>query len=117
MDEQQVAATLAEEREATLARIATMTAELEDVAAAAAGDNIDDEHDPEGTTVAFEREQLAALRTQAQNHLADVDAALQRLAAGRYGLCEQCGQPIGEERLAALPAVRLCITCASRSRH
>jgi DnaK suppressor protein len=31
--------------------------------------------------------------------------------AGTYGLCERCGQPIGDERLEALPAARLCMTC------
>jgi len=38
---------------------------------------------------------------------------LARLAAGSYGVCERCGQPIGEARLAARPAAVLCIGCAS----
>jgi RNA polymerase-binding transcription factor DksA len=83
------------------------------VASAVAGSNIDDEHDPEGSTVAFEREQYAAMRAQAQQHLADVDAALARLAAGAYGRCERCGEPIADARLDALPAARRCITCAA----
>lgn len=115
MDAQVTARLLEADREATLARIASMTADLEAVAAVAAGGNMDDEHDPEGSTVAFEREQLAALRAQAQDHLKDVDAALERLAANRYGICERCGNPIGEERLAALPAVRLCLACAAKA--
>jgi DnaK suppressor protein len=105
---------LAADREATEARIAAMSADLAEVATASAGSNIDDEHDPEGSTIAFEREQFAAVRAQALAHLADIDAAIARLAEGRYGTCERCGQPIAPERLDALPAARLCIACASR---
>jgi DnaK suppressor protein len=43
--------------------------------------------------------------------LQDVEQALERMEAGTYGLCERCGQPIGDERLEALPAARLCMTC------
>jgi RNA polymerase-binding transcription factor DksA len=85
------------------------------VASAAAGSNLDDEHDPEGATIAFEREQLAALRDRAVASLAELDAADARLAAGTYGVCESCGEPISDERLAALPAARRCVNCASRA--
>ncbi len=114
MDEQLAARSLAADRDATLLRIATMTTELDAVAAAASGSNLDDEHDPEGPTVAFEREQLAALRTRGQHHLAEIDAALERLVAGRYGVCERCDHAIVEERLVALPAARLCVACAAQ---
>jgi DnaK suppressor protein len=46
--------------------------------------------------------------------LAEIDAALARQAAGSYGICVVCGQPIGAERLAARPATDRCITCAVR---
>lgn len=105
---------LAADRAETQARIASLSRDLDSVVAAATGSNLDDEHDPEGSTIAFEREQLAALRTQAQDHLAEVDAALGRLDAGSYGQCQRCGQAIAAERLAALPAVRWCVTCAAR---
>src|SRR5690348_16385762 len=78
------------EREETLARLATLTREVEDVSSAAAGSNVDDEHDPEGATIAFEREQLAALRDRARESLAELDAAEARLTAGTYGICESC---------------------------
>jgi RNA polymerase-binding transcription factor DksA len=94
-----------------------MSAELAAAAAAAAGSNLDDEHDPEGSTIAFEREQLAGLRAAAQHHLRELDAALERLDDGRYGLCEECGQPIGDARLEALPATRWCVTCAAGRRR
>ena len=80
--------------------------------AASRSSNADDEHDPEGATIAFERQQLAALLDQARRRLADVEAALERRAAGRYGVCENCGRPIAPERLAARPAARTCIDCA-----
>src|SRR6516162_867226 len=70
--------------------------------ASAAG--TDDEHDPEGATLAFERQHAAALLEAAREQVAAVDAALRRLAEGRYGVCERCGQPIGAGRLAARPA-------------
>ena len=114
MDTRRTELSLAADRRATQARIASMTADLEGVAAASAGSNIDDEHDPEGSTVAFERAQLSALLSRAREHLADVDAALERLSGSGYGWCERCGGPIAEDRLAALPATRLCIACASR---
>jgi DnaK suppressor protein len=115
-DDAKLAARLATQRTAVAHRIETMTAELAAVAAAAAGSNVDDEHDPEGATIAFEREQLAGLRAQAREQLRELDAALERVRAGNYGRCEQCGQPIGQARLTALPAARLCVTCASTRR-
>ena len=91
-----------------------MNTDLEAIADASAGSNIDDEHDPEGSTVAFERAQSLALLARTQNHLADIDAALLRLTKLEYGRCERCGEAINEERLAALPTARLCISCARR---
>jgi DnaK suppressor protein len=64
----------------------------------------DDEHDPEGSTIAFERSQASTLLASARNHLADVDAALARIAAGSHGYCERCGQAVADDRLLARPA-------------
>jgi RNA polymerase-binding protein DksA len=100
------------EREAALAQIESLTREFDGVVAASKASNADDEHDPEGATIAFERQQVVALLDQAQRRLADVDAALARRAAGDYGICETCGRPIAPERLAARPAARTCIDCA-----
>ena len=50
---------------------------------------------------------------QVQGHLAEVEAAIERLAAGTYGICERCGQPIAKARLKARLAARTCIRCAS----
>jgi RNA polymerase-binding transcription factor DksA len=75
--------------------------------------NADDEHDPEGATIAFERSQLDSLVLQAREQLAEIDAAEDRLAHGRCGLCETCGLPIALGRLEARPTARTCIACAS----
>jgi RNA polymerase-binding protein DksA len=53
--------------------------------------------------------------SQARGHLAEIDAAITRLDVGTYGVCERCGQPIGDARLRARPVARTCITCASAS--
>ena len=105
---------LARTRAETLAQIAALGREFDEVVAASKSSNADDEHDPEGATIAFERQQVAALLAQAQRRLADVDAALARAEAGDYGTCDACGRPIAPERLAARPQARTCITCASR---
>lgn len=104
------------ERQQALRRLADLTGEFDDVVAASLDSNADDEHDPEGATIAYERAQVSALVQQVEGHLAEVDAALRRLDAGTYGTCERCGQPIGSERLEARPAARTCILCASQAR-
>jgi RNA polymerase-binding protein DksA len=103
---------LSAERVAALAQIETLTREFDEVVAASRASNADDEHDPEGATIAFERQQVVALLEQARARLADVEAALARREAGDYGICENCGRPIAPERLAARPAARTCIDCA-----
>ena len=103
---------LAGERVAALAQIEALTREFDEVVAASKASNADDEHDPEGATIAFERQQVVALLDQARRRLADVEAALARRDAGGYGTCESCGRPIAAERLAARPAARTCIACA-----
>ena len=103
---------LARARAETLAQIDALSREFDDVVAASASSNADDEHDPEGATIAFERQQVAALLEQARRRLADVDDALARAAAGDYGRCAECGRQIAPERLAARPQARTCIDCA-----
>ncbi|GAA3808858.1 TraR/DksA family transcriptional regulator [Nocardioides panacisoli] len=84
--------------------------------AASVDTNADDEHDPEGATIAFERSQIGALVRQVRSSLAEVDAAVERLEAGTYGVCEVCGAPIGDGRLEARPVARTCIRCAAAGR-
>lgn len=103
---------LEEERQVALSRLASLTGDFESVVAASLDTNADDEHDPEGHTIAFERSQIGALIAQVRRHLDEVDAAVARVGAGTYGACERCGLPIGDARLDALPAARRCIGCA-----
>jgi DnaK suppressor protein len=105
------------ERVATLRRIAALNRQFDGIVESSVFTTNDDEHDPEGATVAFERAQIDALRAQAQEDLAALDRAVERFLDGSYGVCERCGQAIAQERLAALPAVRTCINCTNRNRR
>ena len=86
--------------------------DLRGVFEASQDSNADDEHDPEGSTIAYERAQLTAVLAATRRRLADLDDALARRAAGGYGICERCGRAIPAERLAVRPAARTCVTCA-----
>lgn len=81
--------------------------------AAAQSSNGDDEHDPEGATIAYEREQVTALLHQARRTRAELEDALARLDQGTYGVCETCGEPIPAGRLEARPGARTCLACAT----
>ena len=105
---------LTAQRDGLLAQAAALRADLAGIVAASTGANADDEHDPEGATIAFERAQTAALLDQVQARLAALDRALARVAAGTYGRCAVCGRPIGADRLAARPDAETCVTCARR---
>lgn len=97
----------------TAARRDGLHADLESVTAGTTDVATDDEHDPEGPTIAYERSRLSTLIAQADSQLDEIQAALERVADGTYGRCDQCGTDIGEARLEALPATRLCVECAS----
>ncbi len=95
-------------------RLAALLGEHDDFVAASRDTNADDEHDPEGATIAFERSQVDSLLRQARHRLAELDAALVRFDAADYGRCEVCGRDIDPARLDARPEARTCVTCAAR---
>ena len=97
------------ERDEAVRRLAALDDDFAGVVAASRDTNADDEHDPEGATIAFERSQVDALARQARTRLAEVDAALARVEAGSYGTCERCGVPIAPARLDARPTARTCV--------
>lgn len=101
------------ERDSTVTLMADLGADIDSLVQARQGSNNDDEHDPEGSTLAFERSQTDALLAQSTKRLADIAAALERLDAGTYGVCENCGKPIAPARLDARPYAPTCITCAT----
>jgi RNA polymerase-binding transcription factor DksA len=106
------------DRDQALDRIAELERDFTAIVASASEGSAggDDEHDPEGATIAFERQHVAALAAQAREHLAAIDAALRKIESGIYEICDICGKPIGEERLAARPAALICIGCARTRR-
>lgn len=104
------------ERTSIRARIAELERSFDDIAASVDTANTDDEHDPEGATLAFERAQVVSLLEEARARLVALDDASARVAAGTYGVCEHCGADIGTERLAAVPGARRCVDCARRPR-
>jgi DnaK suppressor protein len=66
--------------------------------------------------VTAERGEMEALAVSLTDRVSEIDDALKKLDTGEYGRCEQCGEPIPEARLEAMPGARLCIACASKSR-
>jgi RNA polymerase-binding protein DksA len=105
---------LTTERARTLERIEALNRDRDGIIESTRSTGMDDEHDPEGATIAFERSQIESLLDQSRRHLSDLDRALRQLEEGGYGRCESCGAPIAAERLNARPTASTCITCASR---
>ncbi len=62
----------------------------------------------------YEREHELSLTYNARDLLVQTERALGRIAAGTYGWCESCGQPIGKARLQAFGRATLCVSCKQR---
>ncbi|MHC6230767.1 TraR/DksA family transcriptional regulator [Arthrobacter sp. MMS24-T111] len=107
---------LEEERARRLALLPALRADIDAANSARQDSNVDDEHDPEGATIAFELSQASALLKQSSAGLDQVEAALARLANGTYGTCAVCGEPIADGRLEARPWTPFCILHASAGR-
>jgi DnaK suppressor protein len=99
-------------RSEVVARVAAHAEDVAAIIAASDGANSDDEHDPEGATIAFERAQALALGESSRRRLEEVDAALARLDTGQFGRCVVCGRVIDAGRLAARLTANTCIGCA-----
>ncbi|MEV0702575.1 TraR/DksA C4-type zinc finger protein [Saccharopolyspora sp. NPDC050389] len=105
---------LAEERASAMARVESLGRHLASIGDVSTWTGTDDEHDPEGATLAYERAQVQGLLADARHELDELERAAARLDKGTYGVCARCGNPIAPERLEALPAATTCIACASR---
>jgi RNA polymerase-binding protein DksA len=70
-----------------------------------------DNHMGDIATATFDRERDITLEDSEEAKLAAIDRALERIEQGTYGICQNCGRPIAEERLEALPYAELCIDC------
>ena len=112
----QVRARLTAVRQEAELRLAALLDDHTAVVDASRDSNADDEHDPEGATIAFERAQVDALAAAATERLTEVDRALARLDAGTYGTCSSCGRPIPPARLEVRPTATTCVDCASAGR-
>lgn len=105
----------AERERATTARAEVAAERAGLLAAAGEGETESDfsEDGGEGSTLTAEIARLEELMAQLDGRLAEIDAALERLASGTYGICATCGGPIGEARLEAMPEATQCVTCKS----
>lgn len=110
-------AELLRELDRARAEAANRVAEIEATVASlvrSRGDDTDDEHDPDGAPLSWERALHAGIADTARAHLAEIDTAIARLRKGWDGSCEVCGKPITRERLAVRPSARHCVRCAPR---
>ncbi len=62
----------------------------------------------------FERDQEMSLNANARELLEQNESALRRLDEGQFGLCQNCGNPIGKARLEAFPKATMCVKCKTR---
>jgi RNA polymerase-binding protein DksA len=107
---------LLEEIELHEAEIHQAEGELEDLLRGSGDGAGDDQADAGAKT--FEREHEITLANNARDMLRQAEHALERLDAGTYGTCENCGNPVGKGRLQAFPRATLCVTCKTKQeRH
>lgn len=113
-DRTELAALLVEELSSTRDRLATLERELTSIVEAADTANIDDEHDPEGSTIAYERALVISMIDTARSAVEDLERASAMVHLPDFGKCDDCGEPIGTERLLARPATTQCVGCSRR---
>ncbi|MEV7605636.1 TraR/DksA C4-type zinc finger protein [Paenarthrobacter sp. NPDC089322] len=104
---------LEKERELKRGLLQSLKNDITSVNLARQDSNVDDEHDPEGSTIAFELSQASALFEQSRVGLEQIEAALERITSGTYGTCLVCGAAIPEGRLEARPWTPYCVNHAS----
>ena len=91
-------------------RLATMRARLASIKR-----DVTQEHSRDSAEQAQERENhdlLDAIGNETAQSIRAIAAALERIAAGTYGVCESCGEDIGEARLKVVPEATRCVNCA-----
>jgi RNA polymerase-binding transcription factor DksA len=107
-------ASILQRRDAAASLLATLERDFAAVVTASGDSNADDEHDPEGATIAFERAQLDASIADLRRQVTELDAAMARVDAGTYGICAVCGMPIPDARLEVRPSATTCVQHAPR---
>lgn len=106
--QKQLRAALEQEREELLGQVSDLDAES-DVSRWRDGGFDDDPADSGSANL--ERDRAQSLSGHARRMLGEVEAALERMDAGEYGTCANCGAAIERERLKALPYATLCMDC------
>jgi len=91
---------------------ASLAEQLDALGTTAPAANLDSNF-ADSAQVAAEVGEARTLAESLREQLDAVEAALERIAAGTYGICQSCGGPVGDARLEAMPETRYCINCAS----
>jgi ribokinase len=91
--------------------VADLTAELAGIVESAGDDPPDDEHDIEGSSIAYERSRVKALLAATSARLDAVGGAIERLGDGVRATCRDCGDEIDPERLVAMAGTDRCASC------
>ena len=96
---------LDQNRNLELARLRQLRRDQSDEALAGPGDEAEVAH------AILDTEMQASMVERYREHLRAIEEAERRLEQGRFGICEECGDDIGRERLAALPSTLVCVDC------
>ncbi len=114
IDTADVRAKLQEERTRLLTEIAALTKADFESERDREGRTGRGNHMAEDASETFEHEKSLALLANLRSLQSQVERALAKLDQGTYGVCDDCGKPIGVERLAAIPYAALCIDCKAK---
>jgi RNA polymerase-binding transcription factor DksA len=113
IDVQSVRELVEAEQERTTRQIESLEAIVAAIVEGSELVSTDDEHDPEGATIAYERAQAIALLRQARLDRDALEATRRQLESARRVVCSVCGRDVGLERVAALPTTDRCVGCAA----
>jgi RNA polymerase-binding protein DksA len=114
MDQNRVRETLNSERSRVIREISDVDEALSISLEDSTDENLYDQHMADSATPMLNREIDVSLEENARNVLAQINRALQKLDEGTYGICDNCGQEINEERLEVVPYANLCVDCKRR---
>ena len=78
----------------------------------ASGENYPDPTDR--ASLESDRNFMLRIRDRERKLISKIRSALERIDSGEFGICEMCGDDIGEERLKARPVTTLCIACKKK---
>jgi DnaK suppressor protein len=111
IDTDSVRKRLVEERSALDEEIEELRAGHRESIESVTGETGVDSHMGDSATETFDREFEMTVEESLEHRRREIDAALERIDTGTYGICASCGRPIAPERLEALPYATKCIEC------